>query len=62
MEKETGRLEAFSDGIFGVAITLLAIEIGISEYQNPTNQNLWKKIIDKWASILPTSIHLQQCF
>lgn len=48
MEKKTGRLEAFSDGIFGVAITLLAIEIGISEYQNPTNLNLWEKIVEKW--------------
>lgn len=48
MEKKTGRLEAFSDGIFGVAITLLAIEIGIAAYENPTNQNLWQRIIEKW--------------
>lgn len=48
MEKKTTRLEAFSDGIFGVAITLLAIEIGISEYENPTNLNLWNKILEKW--------------
>jgi len=49
MEKQTGRLEAFSDGIFGVAITLLAIEIGIKEYDGATNLNLWQKIIDDWA-------------
>jgi|GEM_PF-1092550 len=48
MEKKTGRLEAFSDGIFGVAITLLAIEIGIKEYQGATNQNLWQKIVENW--------------
>ncbi len=49
MEKKTARLEAFSDGIFGVAITLLAIEIGIKEYDGATNLNLWQKIIDNWA-------------
>ena len=48
MEKKTARLEAFSDGIFGVAITLLAIEIGIKEYQGATNQNLWQKIVENW--------------
>ena len=48
MEKNTARLEAFSDGVFGVAITLLAIEIGIGEYEGATNENLWQKIIDKW--------------
>jgi uncharacterized membrane protein len=49
MEKKTARLEAFSDGIFGVAITLLAIEIGIKEYEGATNLNLWQKILDNWA-------------
>lgn len=49
MEKQTARLEAFSDGIFGVAITLLAIEIGIKEYEGATNLNLWKKITENWA-------------
>ncbi|GAA4161083.1 TMEM175 family protein [Chryseobacterium ginsenosidimutans] len=48
MEKNTARLEAFSDGIFGVAITLLAIEIGIKEYEGANNLNLWDKIIEKW--------------
>jgi uncharacterized membrane protein len=48
MEKQTGRLEAFSDGIFGVAITLLAIEIGINEYEGANNLNLWHKILERW--------------
>ena len=48
MERKTARLEAFSDGIFSVAITLLAIEIGISEYDGATNLNLWHKILEKW--------------
>jgi len=48
MEKQTGRLEAFSDGIFGVAITLLAVEIGIKEYTGASNTDLWQKILEKW--------------
>ena len=47
-EKKTARIEAFSDGIFGVAITLLAIEIGITEYEGASNINLWHKILEKW--------------
>jgi uncharacterized membrane protein len=48
MEKVTTRIEAFSDGIFGVAITLLAIEIGIPKYQYVTNESLWLKIVENW--------------
>lgn len=28
-EKETGRVEAFSDGVFGIAITLLVLDIKV---------------------------------
>ncbi len=48
MEKETARLEAFSDGIFGVAITLLALDIGIKEYEGATNLSLWREIVARW--------------
>ncbi len=48
MEKETGRLEALSDGVFSVAITLLALEIGIKEYEGATNLSLWHKILELW--------------
>lgn len=48
MEKQTARVEALSDGIFGVAITLLAIEIGIKEYEGATNASLWQRILNTW--------------
>src|SRR3954449_1081402 len=39
------RLEAFSDGVFAVAITLLVLEIGI-----PEGNDLWHKLGDEWPS------------
>jgi TMEM175 potassium channel family protein len=39
------RLEAFSDGVFAVAITLLVLEIGI-----PEGDDLWHKLGDEWPS------------
>ena len=46
----TGRIEAFSDGVFAIAITLLVLEIGVPE--SAFEDNLWKGIADQWPSYL----------
>lgn len=51
-DESTGRVEAFSDGIFGVAITLLALEIGVEEYQGATDASLLAHIAELWPKYL----------
>jgi uncharacterized membrane protein len=46
---ETGRLEAFSDGVFAIAITLLVLDIGVPD---EAFDDLWRGIGDQWPAYL----------
>ena len=45
----TTRMEAFSDGVFAIAITLLVLEISIPAR---TSGDLLQAVIDEWPSYL----------
>jgi uncharacterized membrane protein len=50
--KDTIRIEAFSDGVFCIAVTLLSIEIGVELKDNITNANLVHSLVEKWPLFL----------
>ena len=51
VEKETARLEAFSDGVFAIAITLLVLEIKVPRmWADATATDLWKELGRLWPS------------
>jgi len=51
-QKETSRIEAFSDGVFCVGLTLLAIDIGVDFKTNETNDGLAALLIKLWPKYL----------
>jgi len=48
--KNTGRIEAFSDGVFAIAITLLILDIHVPEFEE--NKKLMNVLAHEWPAIL----------
>ncbi|MCJ1680968.1 TMEM175 family protein [Streptomyces sp. APSN-46.1] len=45
MEHETGRVEAFSDGVFAIIITILVLELKVPE---ETGSHFWHGVREQW--------------
>jgi len=52
-ERETSRVEAFSDGVFSIAMTLLVLDLKVpSPGAMPTAAALWSELSRLWPSYL----------
>ena len=47
-QKETLRIETFSDGVFCIAVTLLSLEIGVEIHQSASNKDLARALLAEW--------------
>lgn len=53
VEKDTARVEAFSDGVFAIAITLLVLEIRVPEIgAAATGRELFTALLHLWPSLV----------
>ncbi len=52
-QKETGRVEAFSDGVFAIAMTLLVLNLKIPSVDKlPSDMGLWRYLLSQWPTFV----------
>lgn len=51
-DRETSRLEAFSDGVIAIAITLLVLEIRVPDVEQAAPDAAWAALRDLWPNYL----------
>lgn len=51
-EKETGRIEAFSDGVLGIVMTLLVLELKVPEPRDTPDFSLISELLSHWPTYL----------
>ena len=51
-QKETIRIETFSDGVFCIAVTLLSLEVGVEVKKDISNGQLLHDLLAKWPVYL----------
>ena len=53
MEKETSRVETFSDSVFAIALTLLILGIKVPEFSDfASKEKLYRSLVNLWPSYL----------
>ncbi|WP_159468026.1 TMEM175 family protein [Dyadobacter sp. 3J3] len=63
MEKETTRIEAFSDGVFAIAITLLVLDLHVPQFEEVKNTPLLlSRLQQAWPSYLAFTISFSSIF
>ncbi|MBS0030755.1 TMEM175 family protein [Chitinophaga sp. 22321] len=63
MEKETARIEGFSDAVFAIAITLLVLELHIPAVESNNNREvLMNSLLAQWPSFLAFSLSFFSIF
>jgi uncharacterized membrane protein len=51
-DKQTGRIEAFSDGVLAIAITLLALELKVPRASEEPGSSLIQELVKQWPMYL----------
>lgn len=51
-DKETGRIEAFSDGVFSIAMTLLVLDIKVPPLEQTELTSLAAELLHNWPNML----------